>query len=526
MQLLRFSCRAAWLAGGAALLCAAPAMADQFQCGRKGGDLTFGLEANVAGLDQQASSAASVRNIAMNTYETLVTRDDNMKPLLQLAQSADTSADGKTVTFKLRDGVHFHNGKLMTSADVRASFERYARVGVDRSILAPVDHYETPDPGTFVAVLKEPRPTFIEAMSAISVPIVIIPEENKDAPAQQLPSVGTGPFQMVQFVPDSFVKLKRFEGYSPDTRYSDRDGFGGYKIACLDTVTFRMVPEAGARVAGLETGELQAVEDVPTIAQKRIGENKDIRLLKLDNFWLNVFYGNWSAPPTDNKLFRQAVMTAVDFDEIMEAANDGDYKPNLGFQYPGTNYYTEAGKEMLNQHDIPKAKKLLAESGYKGEKVVLLTNKDYPSLYNTALVMAQQLKSIGVNAELQVLDWPTALQKSMKGTPDWNYFFTGWITYVAVGGMQTLRPMAEPNAVYTPPDGKTDPAFMAAFEEVANGATLEIRQAAFARAQKIALDDAMVVPLGVMPKVQAVRTNVEHFQPFYNPRLYNVWLKN
>jgi peptide/nickel transport system substrate-binding protein len=131
-----------------------------------------------------------------------------------------------------------------------------------------------------------------------------------------------------------------------------------------------------------------------------------------------------------------------------------------------------------------------------------------------------------VNAELQVLDWPTALQKSMKGTPDWNYFFTGWITYVAVGGMQTLRPMAEPNPVYTPPEGKTDPAFMAAFEEVANGATLSIRQAAFARAQKIALDDAMVVPMGVMPKVQAVRTNVEHFQPFYNPRLYNVWIKN
>ncbi|MBN8909251.1 MAG: hypothetical protein J0H99_22225, partial [Rhodospirillales bacterium] len=192
----------------------------------------------------------------------------------------------------------------------------------------------------------------------------------------------------------------------------------------------------------------------------------------------------------------------------------------------GTNYYTEAGKELLNQHDAAKAKKLLAESGYKGEKVVLLTNKDYPSLYNTALVMAQELKAIGINAELQVLDWPTALQKSMKGTPDWNYFFTGWITYVAVGGMQTLRPMAEPNPVYTPPDNKTDPAFMAAFEQVANGATLEIRQQGFARAQQIALEDAMVVPMGVMPKVQGVRSGVEHFEPFYNPRLYNVWLKN
>ncbi|MDR3535852.1 MAG: ABC transporter substrate-binding protein [Acetobacteraceae bacterium] len=501
-------------------------MADPFQCGRKGGDLTFGLEANVAGLDQMASSAASVRNVAMNTYEPLMTRDASMKPMLMLAQSVDTSADGRTITFRLRQGVHFHNGKLMTSADVQASYERYARVGIDRSILTPVDHYETPDPATFVIVLKDPRPTFLEAMSSITVPIVIIPAENRDAPPQQLPSIGTGPFEMVQFMPDAYVKLKRFEGYTPDTRHSDRDGFGGYKVACLDTVTFRMVPESGARVAGLETGELQGVEDVPTLAQKRLAANKAIQLVKLSNFWLNVFYGNWSAPPTDNKLFRQAVMTAVDFDEIMEAANDGDYKPNLGFQYPGTNYYTEAGKELLNQHDIPKAKKLLAESGYQGEKVVLLTNKDYPSLYNTALVLSQELKAIGINAELQVLDWPTALQKSMKGTPDWNYFFTGWITYVAVGGMQTLRPMAEPNPVYTPPDNKTDPAFMAAFEQVANGATLAVRQAAFAQAQQIALEDAMVVPLGVMPKVQAVRSNVEHFEPFYNPRLYNVWVRN
>ena len=167
---------------------------------------------------------------------------------------------------------------------------------------------------------------------------------------------------------------------------------------------------SGARVAGLETGELQGVEDVPTIAQKRIAANKDIRLLKLSNFWLNALYGNWSAPPTNNKLFRQAVLAALDFDEIMEAASDGDYKPNLGYQYPGTNYYTEVGKELLNQHDTAKAQRLLAEAGYKGEKVVLLTNKDYPSLYNSALVTAQQLKGVGINAELLVLDWPTALQ--------------------------------------------------------------------------------------------------------------------
>ena len=199
----------------------ASARAEKFQCGRTGGDFTYGLEANVAGLDMQANAAASVRDIAMNTYETLVTRDENMKPLLQLAQSVEVSPDSKVYTFKLRQGVHFHNGKPFTSADARASFERYGRVGIDRSILAPVDHYDTPDPSTFVIAMKDPRPSFIEAMSSITVPIIIIPEENKDAPPQQLPSMGTGPWQLDQFVADSYVKLKRFEGYTPDTRYDD-----------------------------------------------------------------------------------------------------------------------------------------------------------------------------------------------------------------------------------------------------------------------------------------------------------------
>ena len=231
-----------------------------------------------------------------------------MKPLLQLAQSVEVSPDSKVYTFTLRQGVHFHNSSPFPR---RTHGPRSSAMPASASIATRFSRRwittNTPDPSTFVIAMKDPRPSFIEAMSSITVPIIIIPEENKDAPPQQLPSMGTGPWQLDQFVADSYVKLKRFEGYSPDTRYDDLSGFGGYKVACLDTVTFRMVPEPGARVAGLETGELQGVQDVPTIAQKRIAANKDIRLLKLENFWLNVTYGNWSAPPTNNLKFREAV---------------------------------------------------------------------------------------------------------------------------------------------------------------------------------------------------------------------------
>ncbi len=496
---------------------AGAARTDTFTCGRTGGELTFGLEANIAGLDQHTSSATSTRDGAANIFEALVTRDEHMKPILGLAQSVAVSPDNRVFTFRLRPGVHFHNGKLMTAADVLASFERYKRVGLDRSVLAPVASWDTPDPMTFAITLKQPYPTFLESVSSVTVPIVIVPAENADAPPQQLKPVGTGPYMVDEFVPGSFLRLKRFDGYAADTRYPDRSGYGGYKVACLDRVTFRMVTEPEARVAGLQTGELQAVQDVPPTAQARLAKDPAIRLMKIPFYWLNIGYPNWSAPPTDNVKFRQAVLAALDFNEIMEAASDGDYTVAKSLQIPGTTYYSEAGAALLNQHDPARAKRLLAEAGYHGQKVVLLTNKDYPTRYNTALVMAEQMKAAGINAQLLVLDWPTALQKSQKGTPDWNFFFSGWMTYIAQGGQQTLRTMAEPSAIFTPPGGKVDPQFMRDYEQTAYGATEADRKAAFARAQQRALETVMVIPFGAMPKTQGVRANVEHYQPFWNP---------
>ena len=267
----------------------------------------FGQEANVNSLDQMTSSAISTRNIAMNMFEALTTRDENNNPILDLADSMVEAPDHMSYTFKLRPGVKFHNGKPMTSADVAASWDRYAKLGLDRQIFDPVAGWDAPDPATFVVRMKAASPTFIEKLSSFSIPVVIVPAEAKDDPPQQLRSVGTGPWQLVESVPGSFVKLKRYEGYVPNAKFEQRTGFGGYKQACFDTVTFRIVTEGGARVAGLETGELQAVEDVPTKSTERLKTNKDVKLLPLPNWWIQIGVGNASQPPTDDVRVRQAI---------------------------------------------------------------------------------------------------------------------------------------------------------------------------------------------------------------------------
>src|SRR3954454_10268312 len=226
----------------ASALSVAVAQAEPFKCPHVGGDFVFGQEANINTLDQMTSATISTRNIAMNIYETLMPRDENNHPILDLAEAMLEAPDHLTYTFMLRQGIHFHNGKSMTSADVVASFDRYAKVGNQRSTLDNVDHWDAPDATTFVIHMKRVQPTFIELLSSFSVPIVIIPAEFRDVPSQQLTNpIGTGPYQLVEAVAGSAVKLKRYDGYKPNTTFQERTGFGGYKQACFNTVTFRIV---------------------------------------------------------------------------------------------------------------------------------------------------------------------------------------------------------------------------------------------------------------------------------------------
>ncbi len=501
------------------------AHAAPFKCPRVGGDFVFGQEANVNSLDQMSSATISTRNIAMNIFETLITRDENNRPIPDLAQSITESPDHLTYTFKLRQGVHFQNGKLLTSADVAASFDRYAKIGLERSMLDDVDRWDTPDPATFVIHMKKVQPTFLTLLSSFSVPIVIMPAEQKDVPPLQLKPIGTGPYELVQSIPGSYVKLKRFVGYTPNPAYEQRTGFGGYKQACFDTVTFRIVTEPGARVAGLRTGELQGVEDVPTKSVAALKNDKNVTLLPLPNWWIQIAEPNTAIPPTNNLDFRKAVQAVLDMKQIMQAATDGNYRLNVGYQYPNQPDYTDAGKSTYNIDDPALAKKYLAQSGYKGEPVILLTDKDYTPMYNSALVMQQELQAIGINAQMKVVDWPTSVQMSMNDVNGWNFFFTGWGTQPALGGLSVMQFFAQPIPVYFPPKGHPDPKLLQQWNQMNTSPNADARQAAYAAMQKYTLDQVYAVPFGSLTKVQAVRSNVKGFVPFRIPRMYNVWFQ-
>ncbi len=267
-------------------------------------------------------------------------------------------------------------------------------------------------------------------------------------------------------------------------------------------MTFRIVTEPGARVAGLQTGELQGVEDLPTKSLAELKNDKNITHPAAAEL---VDPDRARRTPGRRRptiwMFRKAVQAALDMDEIMQAASDGNYQLNVGFQYPNQPDYTDAGKETYNLHDPALAKKYLAQSGYKGEPVVLLTDKDYPPMYNSALVMQQQMKAVGINAQLKVIDWPTSVQISQKQDTGWNFFFTGWGTQPALGALATMQFFAQPIPVYRPPAGHPDPEVLELWNAMNTSPTAAERQEAFANMQKYVLDQVYAIPFGSLTKV-------------------------
>jgi peptide/nickel transport system substrate-binding protein len=500
-------------------LCAAfVAAPPDAQAQKRSASLVFGQEATPPTLDPHFSTSIATRNVAMHIFEQLLTRDENNDVIPELADKWEISPDGLTYTFKIRSGIKFHNGKDLTSADVKASFERYKRMALAKVTLKPVVSMEAPDPTTFVMKVDKPQPVFLEELSAFVVPIAIIPAEQADREGGKLDLIGTGPFQFVEWVPDSHIRLKRFDGYKPDTRYKGSNGFGGRKEVWFDTVDFKIVKEPGARVAGLESGQLQIIEDLPAESAKRLAGNKALTIYDLKNFWLHGAWVNHHRPPTDNLKVRRAIQIALDMEEIMEIATDGAYTLQPGLQYPGNPYYVTSGKALYNAKDPKKAAALLKEAGYKGEELVIITNSSYQSMYKAAQIVSEQLKAIGMKVRVDVFDWATAINHR-RNKDAWNLWFTGQGSGPSVGPFSALKDVVSPqNNQFV-----ADPTLDKIFADLVSGATLEERKATFGKFQERVYEQVLFLKFGDLIRKQAARADIKGFQPYRIPRLWNVW---
>lgn len=390
-----------------------------------GGTLKVAYPTQPQTLDPHTTTAEATRDAAKHIYEALVTLDSNYEVIPQLADSYEISNDRKKVSFKLRQGIKFHNGKEMTADDVIASMEKW---GVKKPELG--EHtWSKIDDYTVELKLTEPSSLTMYFLADQGNIAAIMPKEIADSAeatgAKEY--VGTGPFAFVEWRQDEVIHFKKFEDYQPDTDATN--GLGGKKEALVDAIEWYFVPDASTRVNGLMSGQyhfshMLSYDSIPQLKNSK-GSVVEVWPYGIEGMVFNKKSGVF----TDVKL-RQAVNAALDMEVIMSSAFTGPefYTLENSLFLPNqAAWYSDAGKENYNQKDIEKAKALLEEAGYNGEEVVILTSRDYEHHYNAAVATHQQLVELGMNAKLDVYDWPTLLER--RGDPEaYDIFYTGFST--------------------------------------------------------------------------------------------------
>ena len=489
------------------------------QAQNKGGQIIYSTVAGPASLDPYMAGSLIELEIAHGIFESLVEMDENYNPRPMLASKVETSNEAKTFTFTLRKGVKFSTGQEMTSADVLASFQRYAKVSTNASLIADVDKYETPDPYTFVVHLKNTNAVFIDLLKSSTYPLAVLPADQKDKPAREVEIIGTGPFKLGEWQKDSHLVLLRNDNYTPDETASGPDGFAGKKTVYVDSVRYTFIPEANARLAALQTKKVDAIADLTLDLAKRFDGNAELTTLKTFPYCQQYFVVHATNGLTANPLIRQAIREVVNVDDITGATGILSQR-NPSMLYPASPYYAgEMATAYFDQKSPENAKALLKQAGYNGEKLILQTNSNYPYMRDSILVLSEQLKEAGINADVQVIDWMSNSNNLQRGTGNWNVSTTSFCSPPLLGPQQWK------STIYTFPHIDKDPAMDAAFDSLYKSVDPQARKAAWFDIEKRVLDQAYMIKVTDTGSLRGYNTRVQGLKPYFYIRFWNTWLK-
>lgn len=392
--------------------------ADDGEAAAQGGEIKFAYTAQPPVLDPHVTKAIATSDIMRPVFETLLTIDSDYNIQPMLADSYEQSEDGKTITFHLREGVLFHNGKEMLAEDVAASMNRWK----DAPGTMAQDHFsdatfEAKDDYTVEMHLSEPVSTALAviAFGTAAYPAIMPKEivESADGEVSVDEFVGTGPFKFVEWKQDQHVHLTKFEDYQPRTEPAD--GLAGKREALVDDLYFLFVPDSSTRLAGLQSGEYDIVQALPYDDADMIEEDPTKENVIHPGGYLTASFNKKEGLFTDVKA-REAVVAALEMESILTAAYSSDeyyiLSHNMMMSHQTAQWQSDVGKEKYNQNDPEKAKQLLDEAGYGGEEITIITTRDYQDQYEGAVVMQQQLEQIGMKVNLEVYDWPTLLERT------------------------------------------------------------------------------------------------------------------
>ena len=342
--------------------------------------LRFVPQANLTLLDPIFTTALVTINHGWAIYDTLFGTTTDQKVTPQMAEGYTLSDDGRTYLIKLREGLKFHNGEPVRAQDCAPSLARWAaRETIGQTAAKFVDTWGVQDDRTIKITMKEPLPLFIEAIGrgGATVPFIMPEHIAKTDPFKQVTeTIGSGPFKFVksEFVPGSTVVYERNADYVP--RQEKADWTSGGKVAHMDRIEWKVIPDSATAAAALQNGEVDWYEQVQADLIPVLRKHPDIRIGSANPTGFNaVLRFNHLHAPFNNVAVRRAVMMAVNQEDYMASITGADtsaYRSCKAVLPCGTPYGREIGAPFM-PGDLKKATEALKASGYNGEKVVVIS---------------------------------------------------------------------------------------------------------------------------------------------------------
>jgi peptide/nickel transport system substrate-binding protein len=488
--------------------------------------------ADVANFDPVWTTAYIARNAGLLVFDMLYGVNDRLEPQRQMVESEEVSTDGLVWTFRLRRGLKFHDGEPVRAKDAVASISRWAaRDSMGQMIKAIENELAAVDDLTFRWSLKKPFSKMLVALGKIATPCCFVMPERIAAtdPFKQISEhVGSGPMRFTrdEWQPGARAVFEKFAGYEP--RQEPASWLSGGKNIVSDRIEWVIIPDQATAAAALQSGEIDWIEQpIPDIIPL-FRKNRNLAVDVADPIGnVGTLFFNHLHPPFNDVRARRAFLMAMSQKDYMQAYLGNDdrmWKPMPGFFTPGTPLYNEEGGELVSgPRNIDAAKRVLNESGYRGEPVMTMAAQDVGTHKAWGDVTADVLTRLGVKVDYAALDWGTVVARRAQKAPPaqggWQIFHTYW------AGVDLIDPSCRPlrangdRAFFGWPDVPQIEAEIAAWFDAG---TPDEEKAIARRLNRLAFDHALYAPLGQFLQLQAWRTSLAGVGPGPLPFFWGV----
>ncbi len=392
--------------------------------------------ADLTQLDPVFASIVITREFGLMVYEQLFAWDSKLQPQPQMVSKWSTSPDQLTWTFTLRPGQKFHDGQPVTTADVIASLKRWmSKDPLGGKVAAVLASLDPVDAQTFTLKLTRPYPALLFSLgSAIGqIPVIMREKDTQGDPALRVSTaIGSGPYKFDQAarISGALSVFEKNQDYVP--RSEPPDGLAGGRIARADRVEWKVIPEPATAAAALQSGEVDIWEQPSLDLLPLLSKSPGIKLQKLTDLAnTTLLRPNSLYPPFNNPKARLALAYAVNQDDVMAAGfgDEKNWQACASFYVCHGPYASLAGTDDIKPN-LAKARQLLAEAGYHGEKIYFPATHEIAWIGLMSEVIADELKQAGMNVDVIWSDWGgMGARLSSRDTPTdrsgWNLFVTG-----------------------------------------------------------------------------------------------------